>query len=312
MDRFVLSLPRGNAKRKISPSRSGMSQPKKQSTMSMGGTQMFLDLGQKSFGATKQCQKCSMFYIVGDFDDEKRHKSFCDQSKKPLLLKGVIDEKQVVDTFQNEEGVCGEDRIVLIRGVESSKQKIDAGSLNQILETVQAALGSTLDLMESAEESCLLFVRKKEILGCVIIEPVSRQALVPITKTMKTTDVNVNVEAAAQSKSLRKFGRVSAANVVTPVIDNKHRTSVQPSESNAEKENVDPPTEEETMGVKLVWVSDQARRKGVARKLVDSARTHFRFGTIIKREHVAFSQPTDQGLAFALSYTQKSQIWSFC
>lgn len=318
MDKFIVSLPR-NMKRKVSPSRSAgpIKVGKRESS---GGTQMFLDMGQKTFGATKQCQKCSMFYIVGDFDDEKRHKSFCEQSQKCLLLKGTIDAKQVVESFQNGVGICGEDQVLLIRGVESSKQKVDSGSLNHIMQTVQTALGSTLDLMESPEESCLLYLRDKEVLGCVIIEPVPRKALVPISKTMKTTDVNVKVEEESELKKappkpMRKFGKASA-NVVTPIVDNKHNGALlvpnTSSEMGRDENPCEMPKEEETMGVKLVWVGDSARRKGVAGKLVDSARKHFRFGAIIKKEHVAFSQPTDQGLAFALSYTQRDCIWSFC
>jgi hypothetical protein len=324
MDKFVLSLPRGNGKRKASPGRSA--KPAKLTKgESSRGTQMFLDLGQKMFGATKQCQKCNMIYILGDMDDEKRHKSFCEQSQRRLMVKGTVDQKQVVETFQNGLGICGEDQVLLLRGVHSSKQKIDSGSLSQILHTVQNALGSTLDLMESTDESCLLYLRGKEVLGCVVVEPVSTKALIPISKTMKTTDVNVKVEdpEMVQPKPIRKFGKASA-NVVTPVVDNKHSSvlslantkreaSLASGKTTAKGDNpCEMPGEEETLGVKLVWVGDDVRRMGVAGKLVDSARKHFRFGTIIRREHVAFSQPTDQGLAFALSFTGKDCIWGYC
>ena len=286
---------------------------------------MFLDLGQKTFGATKQCQKCGMFYILGDFEDEKRHKSFCEQSQKSLLLKGNIDERQIVETLRGEDLGSVDDRIILIRGARSSKQKIDAASLNHILETVQAALGSSLDLMESAEESCLLYIRNKEVLGCIIVEPVAKRCLVSITNTMKTTDVNVKVETATESKHIKRFGK-AATNIVTPVTDKTQSAIPRPREvaSNA-KENIKPqatqetdllkqvpPGEGDTMGVKLVWVDERVRRKGVARRMLDCARKHFRFGMVISKDHVAFSQPTDQGLAFALSYTRRNQIWSFC
>jgi hypothetical protein len=32
----------------------------------------------------------------------------------------------------------------------------------------------------------------------------------------------------------------------------------------------------------------------------------------VKKEHVAFSQPTDHGLAFAFAYTERGEIWSYC
>ena len=69
-----------------------------------------------------------VWYVLhlGDFDDEKRHKSFCEQSQKSLLLKGNIDERQIVETLRGEDLGSVDDRIILIRGARSSKQKIDA------------------------------------------------------------------------------------------------------------------------------------------------------------------------------------------
>jgi hypothetical protein len=40
-------------------------------------TQMYLDFGQKSFGTTKTCDNCGLFYVIDDEDDIARHKRFC-------------------------------------------------------------------------------------------------------------------------------------------------------------------------------------------------------------------------------------------
>lgn len=49
------------------------------------------------------------------------------------------------------------------------------------------------------------------------------------------------------------------------------------------------------MGVARVWTCVEARRRGVARMLVECARKSFVYGMEIPKEMVAFSQPTDSG-----------------
>jgi hypothetical protein len=48
-------------------------------------SQMFIDLGQKSFGASKTCKYCGMVFVVGDTDDERQHITHC--SKVLIVMK---------------------------------------------------------------------------------------------------------------------------------------------------------------------------------------------------------------------------------
>ena len=56
-------------------------------------------------------------------------------------------------------------------------------------------------------------------------------------------------------------------------------------------------------GVRLMWVSLEARRQGLATRLLDCARAHFVPGYVVPRNLLAFTQPTQQGQAFAEAYT---------
>ncbi|BDA40851.1 probable N-acetyltransferase ESCO1 [Coccomyxa sp. Obi] len=60
---------------------------------------------------------------------------------------------------------------------------------------------------------------------------------------------------------------------------------------------------EAACGVRVIWVSVEARLQGIATKLLDTARSTFVSGCIIPRQELAFSQPTEQGRRFATSYT---------
>lgn len=56
-------------------------------------------------------------------------------------------------------------------------------------------------------------------------------------------------------------------------------------------------------GVRLVWVSLEARRQGLATKLLDCLRSQFMQGYVIQRDELAYSQPTEAGAAFIRVYS---------
>ncbi|DBA73701.1 TPA: hypothetical protein ACH3X2_009680 [Trebouxia sp. C0005] len=57
-------------------------------------------------------------------------------------------------------------------------------------------------------------------------------------------------------------------------------------------------------GIKVVWVSAQARRQGIATQLLDTARCNCVAGYVVPRSQLAFSQPTQAGRRLAEQYTQ--------
>ncbi|XP_021247729.1 LOW QUALITY PROTEIN: N-acetyltransferase ESCO2 [Numida meleagris] len=57
-------------------------------------------------------------------------------------------------------------------------------------------------------------------------------------------------------------------------------------------------------GVSRIWVFGPARRRGIARRLVDVARSTFMYGSYLSTEEIAFSDPTPDGKQFATKYCQ--------
>ncbi|XP_032040859.1 N-acetyltransferase ESCO2 [Aythya fuligula] len=55
-------------------------------------------------------------------------------------------------------------------------------------------------------------------------------------------------------------------------------------------------------GVSRIWVLGLARRKGVARRMVDVVRSTFMYGSYLSTEEIAFSDPTPDGKLFATRY----------
>ncbi|KAL5022396.1 hypothetical protein ScPMuIL_001551 [Solemya velum] len=63
-----------------------------------------------------------------------------------------------------------------------------------------------------------------------------------------------------------------------------------------------------TVGVSRIWVHSQQRCRGIASKILDCVRQWFEYGVVIKKEQVAFSDPTPDGKIFATRYTGSSSF----
>lgn len=62
------------------------------------------------------------------------------------------------------------------------------------------------------------------------------------------------------------------------------------------------------LGVRMVWVSPEQRRTGVATKLLDAARCNMVPGYVVPCAQVAFSQPTGDGVALAAAFARTEQF----
>lgn len=65
-------------------------------------------------------------------------------------------------------------------------------------------------------------------------------------------------------------------------------------------------------GVRFVWVSSEHRRRGLATRLLDMARSHLVHGYVVPRCEMAFSQPTEEGVRLAQCYVQSKQFLVYC
>ncbi|CAG9573108.1 conserved hypothetical protein [Leishmania major strain Friedlin] len=61
-------------------------------------------------------------------------------------------------------------------------------------------------------------------------------------------------------------------------------------------------------GVRLMWVSPASRGRGVAYLMIERARHAVCYGFVVPAEHVAFSEPTAMGSAFARRYQARQDF----
>lgn len=62
------------------------------------------------------------------------------------------------------------------------------------------------------------------------------------------------------------------------------------------------------VGVSRIWTLASHRRRQIASQLLDAMRSDFVYGKVLDVDEVAFSDPTENGQAFAESYTKRSDF----
>ena len=65
------------------------------------------------------------------------------------------------------------------------------------------------------------------------------------------------------------------------------------------------------LGAKLLWTHCKYRRHRIAQRLLDTARKYYSYGVHYPLSQIAFSQPTSDGLAFALAYTSSDEVIAY-
>ena len=242
--------------------------------------QMFIDLGQKSFGKSITCKECGCFYLLGDLEDEKMHKAFCKKKKEGLKLTNLKGYR-IIETFKNNN---------IIIEINSNSTKYHCKDVKEAVDFVKQELGSSNDNKQSSVDSssssssssssrgsredvkCYLYLKGLSIQGLLIsqsLATVKREQLVRLSDTKRTTDALIEKKEEVEKVA----------------------------------ERVLPNTNECQVGVDLIWVDSKCRRQGIAKKLCDSVRRHFMYGSIVSKQNLAFSQPTSNGHCFALAYS---------
>lgn len=129
------------------------------------------------------------------------------------------------------------------------------------------------------EPTTYLCVVDKRVVGMVLVEE--------ITTAYRILD-NTPTSPPLSSSSLPAISEMKQLNVGLT-------RSKQPSKA--------------VLGIHQIWVHDKHRYRGIASKLVDVARKHMYFGySAIPVDQIAFSSPTESGLAFAKLYNRRHQI----
>lgn len=157
MDKYITAIPKGNKKRKNDNKSSSTfnsnninkkvtnnnkDNSKINNKDNNNGLQMFLDYGQKSFGANKICDICEMLYIIGDLDDEKRHKSYCEKIKDGPTLSST-NGYNIIAKYQSNVNIDNKINDSIIIEIKPDQKLKMHDSILKIFDIVRNELGSS-------------------------------------------------------------------------------------------------------------------------------------------------------------------------
>jgi N-acetyltransferase len=300
MRAFLEVIPRGGSKADGKDSKKRKLYDKKADEKGIKLTQprqMFIDLGQKNFGKNRECQLCKMLYVVGDVEDENRHMKNCSKVRDGLILKSLKGLKQILVEDHSRSKPIGEIFEVRRSSVGSLPENIRI-----VIDTVEDELGISADDIPTRAEAIYLYtINGKTVVACLVAEEICQTSFVPLSESLTATEAVVEKKGRREAHKIDQENDPSIAANILSNADEPHR--ILHGEVVSEKKT--------TLGVRQMWVHKAHRRRGYMRALLDTARKHFLFGTVVMKSHVGYSQPTEDGLRFALGYSESDTVWGY-
>ena len=294
--------------------------------------QLFIDFGQKSFGATLHCSSCGMLFVIGDKADEKRHEAYCKSHYAfPTLTSWKGFEKIGQGTNDN-------DCILFQRSISSSISTLPG--LRDVFSLMIVDLGFSTDFLCKINNKgimILLYCRLKTIIGCILVEEVPAQntcqrsgiSATPVFKYCENENFQRESKRQRNDEKLQSIPLMSSVEVPnTGELDTSQSPETSTASTNTEYQEISvnsasPSLQDiretsraehedgngtyigegvSVVGIRVLWVHKDHRRQRVAHQLLDSARQHLSFGRVFPRRMVAISDPTDDGAAFLSKY----------
>jgi hypothetical protein len=237
--------------------------------------QMQLDLvGQHR----KACKTCGMEYIPSNAEDAALHRKF-----HAMNFGGVDFTKSVTDRMRQKQVWSGGD-----------------GSFVAVV-----GRRDTLALRNRASD--VLKVVNTELAAVPISDEELWSQTVPISTSTAPSDAEKEAPALGDRYKVYLYvlgqkcvgvclaERIQEAYAVLDQDDTFEQTITLPMETQSSSISISTTADPAMLGISRIWTSKQSRKRGLAKRLLESARSDFLYGLTVEKEMVAFSQPTESG-----------------
>ena len=261
--------------------------------------QLFLDLGQKSFGHVT-CATCGLLYAKGEREDERTHAAY-HAAHVEAEGSAPSDAKNAARRLGGKFGIAcprrwgfesaawhspdGSEWVVVCGRRDHAKRRAVA---LKIAAHVERMLGMRAGwALENEKAKMFVRVAGDRAVGALIAEPVSGAfRTVPETRGdafVTRERENANKRENANAHEHRHGDEDDERDAVF------HRSITRRGDAR----------ERATLGVRALWTHPARRRCGVASQLLDTARHGMTAGYVSGERECAFTQPTDLGKRFA-------------
>ncbi|KAG8460956.1 hypothetical protein KFE25_010707 [Diacronema lutheri] len=225
-------------------------------------------------GAIRVCAQCGLLYARGNPADEAAHARHHKAHVRPSIVFRPDAHEDVVERGSTADHEPW--RIVRLAAARASRTA--RGRLARVSEVLERELGCEPlgDARAAPAVAFALVGFGHRLRGLVVAEPIDGGWELDLEEPLGAEGGTPAARArAASAGDAARAGSLRSSSVGVPA----------------------------ECGVRYIWVERGRRRAGIARALVEAARAHLLAGRCVPRERVAFSQPTEDGHAFARRYT---------
>ena len=259
--------------------------------------QLFLDLGQKSFGHVT-CATCGLLYAKGEREDERTHAAY---HAAHVEAEGSAPSDAVSKVRDRKFGIAcprrwgfesaawrspdGSEWVVVCGRRDHAKRRAVA---LKIAAHVERMLGMRAGwALENEKAKMFVRVAGDRAVGALIAEPVSGAfRTVPETRGDAIQHERENANKRENANAQKKHRHGDEDDERDAVF---HRSITRRGDAR----------ERATLGVRALWTHPARRRCGVASQLLDTARHGMTAGYVSGERECAFTQPTEAGKRFA-------------
>lgn len=252
--------------------------------------QYAIDAGQIDFDAST-CKVCHMIYTKGEITDEKTHADYHQLFSKSIKWYSWKSER-VISTF--DVAINNVQYLLRCIAILPNDPKKALNRVDSLFSIADRELGINMSLFNCKKESSVYLVMVARRLTPKISTKQNFSS--DAEDTPRKTAVNDTICGFLSSEGIKTAFRLTSENPL----------SISTTEEPA------------TVGVSRIWIHHLFRRQGIATKLIDSLRANYLSittgnckGGILKRNEIAFSDPTDDGLGFAKKYTGQDKFLVF-
>ena len=270
--------------RKLDPARSGK----------MAMTQTKIDLGGD---IRRTCRTCGMEYIPSVKEDAELHKDFCGMNLDGINLgKSLLKDESLRRGFsvivveeKNEKVLCVGRRCSL--GVKKQ--------VKRVLQSVNTELSAADVHADILWESCGAETSDRQISG-------KRKA----NQHQESNGDRFKAFLYLIGDRCVGFCLAEKISNAYPVIDEVSGGGEADGAAASSSLSVSDEAKIALLGISRIWTSRSFRDRGIATRLLESARLSFFYGVQVPKHLVAFSQPTESGGRLAKKWFGVKAGWS--
>lgn len=253
----------------------------------------------------KTCKICGMEYIPSNAEDAKLHQKF-----HAMNVGGVDFTKAFIEKLRQNQVWAGGDGsfIAVIGRSDGLALRNRASEILKVVNTELAAVAIPAEELWSQIPTPTAKHKNGVVKGQT---PDAAKRASPASDRFKVyvyIRANKCVGVCLAERILEAYCVVGATR-----DDAAHGSCSASGEIRAELDSssisVGTVAEPAMLGISRIWTSNLHRKRGIATRLLETARSDFLYGMTIEKDMIAFSQPTESGGKLARRWFGKSAGW---